>query len=83
VDDAWSAQTLALPNYVVAGTLKADGSLAGNLVPNANADGWLNGQWSGSLYGPGAAEIGAVLSLPNSGYGAPFFGTLAARRNSP
>lgn len=83
VDDGWSAQTIALPDYVVAGTLKPDGGLAGSLVPNANADDWINGQWSGSLYGPGAAEIGAVLSLPNSGYSAPFIGTLAAKRNGP
>lgn len=80
VDDGWSAQTFALPDYTVAGTLRPDGNLTGSLVPNANADGWINGQWSGSLYGPGAAEN---RGLPNSGSGAPFFGTLAARRNGP
>ena len=72
-----------LPTYAVSGTLKPGGLLAGKLLPDANPNGWTEGQWSGSFYGPAAAEIGAVLSLPNTSDDTTISGTIAARRAGP
>ena len=83
-DDALtSGSNFALPDYAVDGALRPGGLLEGRLLPAANADGWIAGSWSGSLYGPGAAEVGAVLNLPNSNGDSPLFGTLAAKRDGP
>lgn len=83
-DDALtSGRFFALPDYVVDGALKPGGLLEGRLLPAANSDGWIAGAWSASFYGPAAAEIGAVLNLPNASDDTPLYGTLAAKRDGP